>query len=309
MGKGDPFDAGENLAEFYTPVHGETQIGSVSFANRFWPDGSPRLTAYEYQGILNSPCFLKGEPGNRINCNSCHTMHDGDVKGQITTEMRTNVACTQCHTEMKDETVLAKHTKHAPTSEGSSCYSCHMPEVVYGVQTIHKTHQISVPNPALTAERGVPNACNQCHVDRSVNWALEHSKTLWPEHFGNAKKPADPQFETAEGVRGLFAGDALTRAMMADAMSRRGERAWATPFLVEAFAGENYPIVRYFAANGLSSFGWPLAKPDYLATAPLRASQIGLWSDRVDPAKAAEIKALAAKLRAGRKDVDIEVGE
>ena len=79
------------------------QIGEKNHNVRSWADGSPRLTAYEYQGILNSPCFLKGEPGNRINCNSCHTMHGGDVKGQITDEMRTNVACTQCHTELRDE--------------------------------------------------------------------------------------------------------------------------------------------------------------------------------------------------------------
>ncbi|MGE3466950.1 MAG: multiheme c-type cytochrome, partial [Pyrinomonadaceae bacterium] len=51
MASGDPFDAGEDLSRFYRPVHKETTIGDVSFASRFWPDGSPRLTAYEYQGI------------------------------------------------------------------------------------------------------------------------------------------------------------------------------------------------------------------------------------------------------------------
>lgn len=309
MQDGDPYDSGENLAQFYEPVHAGTTIGPVSFASRFWDDGSPRLTAYEYQGVLNSPCFTKGEPGNRINCNSCHTMHGGDIKGQITDEMRTNVACTQCHTEMRDESVLTKHTRHAAASEGSSCYSCHMPEVVYGVQTFHKTHQISVPNAQLTAEKNVPNACNQCHVDQSVNWAIEKSKEFWPQKFADAKPSTDAQFQTAEGVRSLFAGDALTRAMMADALVKRSDRKWAAPFLIEAFMGENYPVVRYFASNGLASFGWNLHKPDYLASDPVRASQIGLWSDRIEPARAAEIRQLAAKLRTLRKDVDIEVGE
>ncbi|PYS87542.1 MAG: hypothetical protein DMF62_12130 [Acidobacteria bacterium] len=309
MSKGDPFDSGEDLAEFYIPVHADTTIGNVSFASRFWPDGSPRLTAYEYQGILASPCFLKGQSGNRISCNSCHTMHGGDVKGQITDEMRTNVACTQCHAEFRDETVLAEHTRHQVSSEASSCYSCHMPEVVYGIQSFHKTHQISVPDPQLTAAKGVPNACNQCHLDRSVNWAIEKTKEFWPEKFSSIRASNDPQFDKPEGERGLFAGDALTRAMMADALSRRADKTWAAPLLIEAFAGENYPIVRYFAANGLEAFGWNIAKPDYLGSDDVRASQISLWSGRLEPATSADIRKAAAAFRSLRRDVDIEVGE
>jgi hypothetical protein len=30
-----------------------------------WQNGSPRLTAYEYQGVLRSECFIKGEPGKQ----------------------------------------------------------------------------------------------------------------------------------------------------------------------------------------------------------------------------------------------------
>ena len=309
MSKGDPFDSGENLAEFYTPIDHETKIGNISFANRFWADGSPRLTAYEYQGVLNSPCFLRGQPGNRINCNSCHTMHSGDVKGQITDEMRTNIACTQCHTELGDETALVTHTHHQVSSEGSSCYSCHMPEVVYGIQTFHKTHQIANPDPGMTATKAVPNACNQCHLDKSVNWAIRKTKELWPEKYSAAVVSKDPQFEKPEGERGLFAGDALKRALMADALSRRADRSWAAPLLIEAFMNENYPIVRYFAANGLESFGWNIAKPDYLAADSLRASQIGLWAGIVETDRREELRKAAADLRALRRDVDIEVGE
>lgn len=46
------------------PVHSDTLIGQLSFANRFWQDGSPRLTAYEYQGITGSACYLKGKRAN-----------------------------------------------------------------------------------------------------------------------------------------------------------------------------------------------------------------------------------------------------
>ena len=309
MSKGDPFDAGENLSEMYTPIDHGTKIGNVSFASRFWADGSPRLTAYEYQGMTNSPCFLKGKVGNRINCNSCHTMHGGDVKGMIEPEMRTNAACTQCHAELRDESLLVKHTKHQASSEGSSCYSCHMPAVVYGVQTIHKTHQIAIPQPLLTAEKGVPNACNQCHLDKSVNWAMQKTREFWPAKYSVAPVSKDKQFDTPEGERGLFAGDALTRALMADALSRRADKHFAAPLLIEAFMNDDYPIVRYFAANGLESFGWNIAKPDYLGTDAARLRQIGLWTSRVTADTATEIRRIAAEFRSLRREVDIEVGE
>jgi predicted CXXCH cytochrome family protein len=309
MAKGDPFDAGENLAEYYSPIHAGTRLGDTSFATRFWPDGSPRLTAYEYQGIIGSACFLKGEPGNRLNCLSCHTMHEGDIKGQLRDEMRTNIACTQCHREFQDRAKLTAHTRHSIDSAGSSCYSCHMPEVVYGVQTFHKTHRISVPDAGLTMEKGVPNACNQCHVDKSVNWVVKNSKDFWPERYVGLSAPRDPGFDLAEGVRGLFGGDALTRAMMADSMGRRSDPFWAAPHLSIAFEMENYPIVRYFAANGLALFDRTRTRPDYLASGPMRSLQIASWSALFDPALSREIRNAAETLRRRRIDVDLEVGE
>ena len=144
-----------------------------------------------------------------------------------------------------------------------------MPRVVYGVMTFHPTHDITVPDPMLTVTQSVPNACNQCHLDRSVNWSIAESKRLWPLRFSEAQLSKDEQFDLPEGPRALFAGDALMRALAADLLSGNGpmkvEANWATPYLVEALA-DNYPIVRFFAANGLSKQPWNVIKPDYLAS-------------------------------------------
>ena len=37
------------------------------------------------------------KPGARITCISCHEMHGGDPRGQLTDEKKTNAACNQCH--------------------------------------------------------------------------------------------------------------------------------------------------------------------------------------------------------------------
>ncbi len=313
--RGDPFDAGEDLARFYKPVERETLIGSYAFANRFWANGSPRLTAFEYQGILRSRCFTEGDINNKINCLTCHSMHEGDIKGQIKAENRTDKPCLACHQQYEMPANLTLHTKHAAESEGSRCYNCHMPRVVYGVMAIHPTHDITVPNPQLTATQAVPNACNQCHLDRSVNWAIAESKKLWSARFASLEMSDDKQFNIAEGARALFASDALTRALTAEAMSggvaAKPYAKWATPFLIEAF-DDNYPIVRYFAANGLAKIDSQLRKPDYLATIEARQYSLNQWRSAIDllnPQGFAQAKSLAQMLRVNRKEVDIEVGE
>ncbi len=222
MSSGDPYNAGDDLSRFYTPITRETKVGTYSFANRFWANGSPRLTAYEYQGVLWSKCFQKGRPGERIQCITCHSMHEGDPKGQITDLNRTNHACLACHQEFEKPAALAAHTRHQADGSGSLCYNCHMPRVVYGVMSFHPTHEIAVPDPTLTASQAVPNACNQCHLDKSVNWAIGESKRLWPKRFEAAQASTDELFDQPEGQRALFAGDALSRAMEAEALGGGG---------------------------------------------------------------------------------------
>lgn len=311
LGQGDPYNAGDDLAKFYQPVWRDTKVGDYSFANRFWANGSPRLTAYEYQGVLRSACFTKGEPQNRITCLSCHSMHDGDPKGQIKPENRTNKPCVACHRQYETPAQLMEHTGHRADSQGSLCYDCHMPRVVYGVMSVHPTHEITVPDPQLTSSLLAPNACNQCHLDRSVNWAIAESRRLWPSRFAQARASEDPQFDIPEGPRALYAGDALTRALMAEAMAGGGpvhpDASWASAWLVEALR-DNYPIVRFFALKGLTTLGNETKEPDYLNPVECRKAAerfVRLFDDSIQR----KTVLLVEMLRAKRPEVDIEVGE
>lgn len=308
MTKGDPYDAGENLADFYRPVAQDTHIGEFKFATRFWPNGSPRLTAYEYQGLLRSACFQRGETDNRISCLTCHSMHEGDPKGMLLDENRTDAPCVKCHRQYSPPDALAKHTGHPSVAGGSRCYNCHMPRVVYGVMSVHPTHEITMPDPTLTSSKGVPNACNQCHLDKSVNWATEQAKRLWPARFASVNLSPDKQFDEPEAIRALFAGDALTRAIMADALNSRGaahlDKDWRGALLFEAL-NDNYPVVRFFAANGLQSLFPNHPKPDYLATPEARRATLNQWPALADEAT----RRHAAFFRARRVETDVEVGE
>jgi len=315
MSVGDPYDAGENLHEFYKPVQREDKVESAegphgekvsfSFATRFWPDGSPRLTAYEYQGMTRSKCFTAGKPGNRITCISCHSMHGGDPRGQLTEKMKTNAACNQCHEQFAKPAQLVEHTKHSAESSGSLCYNCHMPKIVYGIMAAHRTHDITNPRPEETVRFGKPNACNQCHLDWSANRAVAETKRLWPDAY-KGSAPGDQRFDEPEGQRSLFSGDAVMRALTAAAMTPATNA--TGPLLLEAMQ-DTYPIVRYFAANALAAQRPGLRKPDYLAPARVREATLQTWY----PLWPAELRQVAREARerlsAQRSETDVEVGE
>lgn len=301
----DPYDPGKNLRDFYKPVQREDKVENVSFASRFWQDGSPRLTAYEYQGLTRSKCFLAGTPGKRLTCISCHEMHGGDPRGQLTEKMKTNAACTQCHQQFTQPAQLDEHTKHKNESSGSLCYNCHMPSIVYGIMSAHRTHDITIPRPDETVRFGKPNACNQCHLDWSVNQTIATTQRLWPNAYANSTT-GGASFDEPEGQRALFGGDAVLRALTAAAMTPATDS--NAPLLLEAMQ-DRYPIVRYFAANALASLHPELPKPDYLATVEARNVTLQDWyllspSERLEAAREAR-----KRLSAQQTETDVEVGE
>jgi predicted CXXCH cytochrome family protein len=302
---GDPYNAGENLRQFYKPVERDSKVGDFTFATRFWADGTPRLTAFEYQGLLRSKCFRAGEPGKRITCISCHTMHGGDPRGQITQEKRTNAACTQCHQQFTKPADLVQHTKHSAQSTGSLCYNCHMPQIVFGIMSAHRTHDITVPQPVETVRFDKPNACNQCHLDWSVNRAIAATKRLWPKVYANSEA-GDKRFDEPEGQRALFAGDAVMRSLTAAAMMPANET--TGPLLLQAMQ-DQYPIVRYFAANDLAA-GFPaFPKPDYLAPNETRNATLRSWFSHWSTETLRAAEETRTRLSASRTEVDVEVGE
>jgi len=311
MTTGDPYDAGEDLHAFFAPIQKETKVGAMGFDTRFWGDGSPRLSAFEYQGLLRSKCHSSGQPGNRITCISCHSMHGGDPKGMIKERNRSNAACTTCHPKLSSTPNLIAHTRHSSGSAGSSCYECHMPKVTFGVMDAHRTHDISIPRPGDTFVLGKPNACNQCHLDKSVNWAIRESSRLWPK--SSAIGMVGPgQFNEPEAARAIAAGDALVRGLTARALggmnTNEASIDFAGPLLMQAMR-DRYPIVRYFAANGLAAVDPKLPKPDYLAAPAAREASVNAWTNRFDAGTLLRVKELYDRLSSGRVETDIQVGE
>jgi hypothetical protein len=49
-------------------------------------------------------------------------------------------------------------------------------------------HAFLSPDPLLTKELGIPNACNKCHTDESVDWAIEWSEKWYGEKMAHHRQ-------------------------------------------------------------------------------------------------------------------------
>jgi predicted CXXCH cytochrome family protein len=248
---GPSFRPGDVLSGHVVPLNRETPSPDPSrpnaFRERFWNDGTPRLTAYEYQGLVQSPCFR----GGKIHCGTCHTMHSGDVEGQLEPEMRGDRACTQCHAEVARD--VSAHTHHMVESSGSRCLECHMPRMVYGVLDIHRSHRIESPDVRRDVEASRPNACTACHYDRTALWAAERMRELWGARYEAPRQRLDgAPLDVPEALASLHAGDPVRRAVYVTALGLR-DAAVANPLRGFAMAhalvglGDPYGAVRLLA--------------------------------------------------------------
>jgi predicted CXXCH cytochrome family protein len=131
----------------------------------FWPDGQIRDEDYEFAPFLASRMHHAG-----VSCTDCHDPHTAK------TILPGNDLCMRCHTAgtfpNAPPIVPAAHTFHGEASTGSQCINCHMPQTVYMQRHSRHDHGFTIPDPLMTQQFGMPNACNKCHQDKDTDWSL-----------------------------------------------------------------------------------------------------------------------------------------
>jgi hypothetical protein len=163
-----------------------------------------------------------------------------------------------------------------------------MPKTSYALRDAIRSHRIDVPDARSTAG-GAPNACNLCHLDRSLAWTTS-ALGAWR---GGAN-PSDAGPAVSEAAKGLLTRDAAERVLWADAMGDPSALAasgsdWEAPLLAYAAERDPYAVVRHVAARSQRR----------LEATPKAASPSGA------KLRAEDIEALARE----RDDRDITVAE
>lgn len=242
------------------------------FRERWWEDGTILAAGREYTALSVSGCATRGE----MTCLSCHSMHDSDPVDQLKPTMRTSAACTQCHDESQYTESVEQHTFHASGSSGSNCLNCHMPHTNYALLGAIRTHQIQSPQVASSVQHGVPNACNLCHLDKTLEWVQTHL-SQW---YDQETVPLEYQHRTTSAVvLWLLKGHAAQRAIAAwhigwePAQQASGVH-WPAPLVAQLLA-DPYGVVRYIAQRSLGTLpGFDRFTFDFLGTESERRAKV-----------------------------------
>jgi len=171
----DGFTAGTAFLDQFSP----TLVTPPSY----YPDGQIKEEVFVYGSFLQSKMHAKG-----VNCLDCHDSHTMKVKAQG------NGLCLQCHKATVYET--QQHHNHETNSQAAQCVSCHMPATTYMGVDSRRDHSFKVPRPDLSSQFDTPNACIDCHQEKSNQWASDaitkwrsDSELLLSKKSGSNPKP------------------------------------------------------------------------------------------------------------------------
>lgn len=134
-------------------------------------DGQILEEDYVYGSFLQSKMHAQG-----IKCSDCHNVHSLELK------FTGNKLCLQCHVPDYD---TQKHHFHKENTEAAQCINCHMTGKHYMGNDFRRDHSFRIPRPDQSALYGTPNACNECHTEKSEQWAAD-SVVKW---YGKDRNP------------------------------------------------------------------------------------------------------------------------
>jgi predicted CXXCH cytochrome family protein len=208
----------EQLTEKFQPgdnYHDHYRVVLPVDAATYYADGQQRDEDFNWTSVLLS---RMGHAG--VTCLDCHDPHTT----RTILPVADNQLCLQCHAapgrKLPGGAVAVAidavtHSKHQPGSPGNSCVACHMPTTTYMQRSPRHDHGWLSPDPQLTRELGIPNACSNCHGDQGLDWNIARSDE-WYGHKVRSRQRARARAITAAQGAAPGAADALVALLVTE---------------------------------------------------------------------------------------------
>jgi hypothetical protein len=180
---------------------------------------------YNYGPFKQSKMHAAG-----VTCSDCHEPHGAKLR------IPGDGTCLQCHAPEKY--AVASHHNHEAANPPLPCASCHMPVRTYmGIDQRHD-HSFRVPRPDVSAKLGIPNACTDCHKDKTAEWASA-AVERWHgpgrkglQNYAEAFQAAWTGRSDAASLLGAIAGDSkVPPYARAGALTEFRPYVWRAPVL------------------------------------------------------------------------------
>ena len=242
------FVPGESFSDHY-------QLEILNESDRWYADGQVRDEDYEFASFLGSKMMQRG-----VTCLDCHNPNSAKPG------LSGNNLCMRCHSGgFTNAPVInpVEHGHHDLANAGSECVGCHMPVTVYMQRHPRHDHGLTIPDPLLTKELNIPNACNRCHAEKSVDWAIENTDKWY------GSKMNRPTRDRARVIASAQRGDEKAQPQILTLLTKGREGAywravitgllwqWGTNAEVEtalvARLKDTSPLVREKAVESLES--------------------------------------------------------
>jgi hypothetical protein len=127
-----------------------------------------------------------------------------------------------------------------------------MPYTTYGLLRAQRSHRISSPTVQESMDTGRPNACNACHLDKSLGWTSGHLMAWYGQ-----PQPAlnEDEQNVAASVLWLLRGDAGQRALVTWAMGwepaqQASGKEWLSAYL-SGVLDDDYAAIRLIAYRSI----------------------------------------------------------
>jgi hypothetical protein len=219
--------------------------------------------------------FYGGACASKMTCIHCHEPHTAGSPEAAATNPAHLAACLGCHPRYANPTEAAAHTRHSAARV--DCLDCHMPRQTLGLDALVRTHRVSVPVSEETASAGLANACNLCHLDKSLRWTLDELERGWGRRLApQAGWAGAADLDRPAGEVWLGSSDPALRGIAGQSYARSPLGKAALPQLIRAL-NDPEPVNRIFGCRAVQTV-WErnLTCTDYDATAPpaVREQQI-----------------------------------
>jgi tetratricopeptide (TPR) repeat protein len=224
----------------------DNYIPEIPDTEHFYADGQVNDEDYIYTSFTQSKMFRHG-----IKCSNCHDPHS------TKTILTSSQTCLQCHAKTYE---APSHTFHAASITAVDCQSCHMPGKLYMGNDLRHDHSFRVPRPDLSVKYATPNACNNCHKNKTAQWAAAAIiKWYGPArkyHFSEDLVPGSKLDESSEAhLVKLFADTTVPDIIKATAAKYLGSIQTQTSLaaLIKCLSNKDAQT-RYRALRSLENF-------------------------------------------------------
>ena len=168
------YQAGQKLSDFWKLE--EHKLGEQTFTH--FADGTAHKNRMQANDFATSLMYARG-----VTCFTCHDAHGTNNYAQL--RKPANVLCLDCHGPTSPNgphaATIEEHTHHKAGSPGNECVECHMPKIEQTIADVNvRSHTFKFIAPDATETLKIPNSCNSCHADKSVQWAKDALKS-WPQ--------------------------------------------------------------------------------------------------------------------------------